>query len=694
MLESGISEEVVLSYITNSPKAYNVNSDTVIYLNDLGVSSTVMTALIQQDASPENAASKAAASAVQPLPPGVALTTPATNVYLPTINSLAEPPAASGYVAAAPAAGEAPVAQYPANPAPESPTVTYFYDSLAPYGSWVQAEDYGWVWQPTVAVVNPGWRPYTDHGRWLWSDSGWYWYSDYSWGWAPFHYGRWFTHPRRGWVWMPDTCWGPSWVTWRHTSYYCGWAPLPPDCHFVQGVGLHYRSHQVALDFDFGFAPGFYTWIHLNRFCDPYPHHYYVPNHHIRDFYRDSVIVNNIHVSGGGAIIFNDGIGFQRVSRATRSDIPRLAVIQAPPDPRRGGRFERLEYHGDRLAVVRPPPPGPGQPHPGGPGPRPGGPQPPSAPNPPPGLASRPSPPSPPSQPTPGMDRAPGPPATASRARPVLPSRVAPAQPTQPRQPLSSLLADTKNAPPAAQPANRQPPANTERRNGAAPAAPASPTTPASPNIARAPSQTPMLREPGVLNRPVRSAAGTSPQEPSRPALTPSAASAPQASARQAPTPPANRPAASSPKAEPQRTAPVVAPPFQPRTDRSSSISTYKVQEVQPSQRTLSRPVNSAPVARPSSSGSSPSAAPRSAEAVRSISPSSRPSAPAMSAPSAPQREFRSAPVMRSEPPAVRSAPAEVRSAPSAPSPSRSAPAPSSAPSSRGSSSGKSGKKD
>src|SRR5205823_609742 len=51
---------------------------------------------------------------------------------------------------------------------------SYFYSSLAPYGSWVFVTDYGWCWQPTVGVVHAGWRPYAHGGHWLYSDCGWY----------------------------------------------------------------------------------------------------------------------------------------------------------------------------------------------------------------------------------------------------------------------------------------------------------------------------------------------------------------------------------------------------------------------------------------------------------------------------------------------------------------------------------------
>ena len=55
--------------------------------------------------------------------------------------------------------------------APSSPPVqvsnNYFYETLSPYGSWVNVDGYGMCWRPTVAVVNPGWQPYADRGRWV-----------------------------------------------------------------------------------------------------------------------------------------------------------------------------------------------------------------------------------------------------------------------------------------------------------------------------------------------------------------------------------------------------------------------------------------------------------------------------------------------------------------------------------------------
>ena len=83
-----------------------------------------------------------------------------------------------------------------------SVNVSFFYDSLAPYGNWYSSPRYGWVWAP--ASVGASWRPY-QYGHWAYSDYGWTWVSDYDWGWATFHYGRWYLDPVLGWVWVPGT---------------------------------------------------------------------------------------------------------------------------------------------------------------------------------------------------------------------------------------------------------------------------------------------------------------------------------------------------------------------------------------------------------------------------------------------------------------------------------------------------------
>ena len=202
MAQAHIADDTILAYIQNSGQAYNPSADEILYLSDLGISDKIMAALLKK---PEAAL---AATPVAETPPAAALTpeTPAA------------PASGDAGIAAAPDSMidvPPPAATAAEEPPPlQNPQASYFYDSLAPYGNWVQTGD-GWGWQPMVASVDAGWLPYCNRGQWALTDDGWYWASDYSWGWAPFHYGRWSHDGRIGWVWVPGNVWAPAWVAWR-----------------------------------------------------------------------------------------------------------------------------------------------------------------------------------------------------------------------------------------------------------------------------------------------------------------------------------------------------------------------------------------------------------------------------------------------------------------------------------------------
>jgi hypothetical protein len=106
--------------------------------------------------------------------------------------------------------------------------VAVFFDELAPYGEWISDSEYGWIWVPAASVVGTGFVPYASNGRWVYTDTGWFFESDFAWGWAPFHYGRWFVDASRGWVWVPGRLWAPAWVDWRVGAGFIGWSPRPP----------------------------------------------------------------------------------------------------------------------------------------------------------------------------------------------------------------------------------------------------------------------------------------------------------------------------------------------------------------------------------------------------------------------------------------------------------------------------------
>lgn len=116
-----------------------------------------------------------------------------------------------------------------------------FYNQLSPYGQWVDNPDYGYVWIPDVSS---DFSPYSTNGYWVLTDYGWTWVSDYNWGWITFHYGRWDFNNYYGWYWVPDNEWGPSWVTWRSSEGYYGWAPMRPGI----SVNVSFGSYNNASD--------------------------------------------------------------------------------------------------------------------------------------------------------------------------------------------------------------------------------------------------------------------------------------------------------------------------------------------------------------------------------------------------------------------------------------------------------------
>ncbi len=295
LAQAGVDSGVVLSYVTNAPGSFGVTSDAIIYLNDLGVANEVIVAMMQRDHAANNYSAPVAAPTstivAQPADPTAVVQTPAPTVIV-------EPP---------------PV------------TVKYLQENLSPYGSWIEVEGYGRCWQPVVVVQQPNWQPYCDRGRWIYSDCGWYWASDYSWGKVAFHYGRWFRHARWGWCWMPDTVWGPSWVSWRQSSDYCGWAPLPPAARFRPGFGFSYYNRDVSVSFDFGISADCYTFVPARRFYDARPGRYALPRREVTQVFHNTTVINNI-VTGRNNTVVNRGFTPAAITAATHHEIRTVPV--------------------------------------------------------------------------------------------------------------------------------------------------------------------------------------------------------------------------------------------------------------------------------------------------------------------------------------------------------------------------------
>lgn len=329
LAQAGVGEDVILAYVAKYPSSFNIGSDQILYLNDLGVSEAVITSMLKHDGNTASAVASAPSTAQpQALPNQPPQTQVAEQVTPPLVPTGVAPPSAST-------------------------EVSYFYDTLSPYGSWIYLSGYGWCWQPTVAVSVSSWRPYCDRGRWYYSDAGWYWNSDYSWGWAAFHYGRWYHHPGCGWVWTPGVEWAPSWVSWRYSDGYCGWAPLPPEARFIRGSGFTYFGRHVSVGFEFGLTDFHYAFVDIGHFCDPAPYRHFVPRTTVRNVYRNTTVINN-YIVGNNNTVINRGIGRETIARSSQTRIREVSVRETPVQNLASVRGDRIQRQGNQTVVLRP----------------------------------------------------------------------------------------------------------------------------------------------------------------------------------------------------------------------------------------------------------------------------------------------------------------------------------------------------
>src|SRR5205823_3796454 len=49
LVQAGVSEDVIMAYVTKAQQPFSVGSDEIVYLNDLGVSTELLTSLLQHD---------------------------------------------------------------------------------------------------------------------------------------------------------------------------------------------------------------------------------------------------------------------------------------------------------------------------------------------------------------------------------------------------------------------------------------------------------------------------------------------------------------------------------------------------------------------------------------------------------------------------------------------------------------------
>jgi hypothetical protein len=210
---------------------------------------------------------------------------------------------------------------------------------LVPYGEWLELDAGFYAWRPTH--VGYGWRPYL-HGRWAWTDYGWYWISNEPFGWATFHYGRWYCDDSYGWVWVPDRTWGPAWVEWRYNDDYLGWAPLPPYASFSLNIGIRFTTHW--------FAPYHYwNFVRYGHMTSPYIYRNVVPIEYARRLISTTRSAGRYEFEHGR--IINRGIDREFVRR--RGGLDRIDHLEVRDSHDLGERFVRGR-NTNRIDVYRP----------------------------------------------------------------------------------------------------------------------------------------------------------------------------------------------------------------------------------------------------------------------------------------------------------------------------------------------------
>jgi hypothetical protein len=229
-----------------------------------------------------------------------------------------------------------------------------FYDQLSPEGTWMQTDNYGYVWQPDVQ--DPDWRPYSD-GHWIYTDDGWTWAADASepWGWATYHYGRWANLNGVGWVWVPGYTWAPAWVSWRYGGGYCGWAPLPPET----SVGIDFgggdnEGFHIGGDCDtaYDIGPGYYNFVPVIYIGAGDYRPYYVNRYNNYTVINNTRNMTSITVNGttGGnrfGHVTTGGPSFTTVNAQSRTPVQRASLVSS-------SRVGNASLQGNQLNVYAP----------------------------------------------------------------------------------------------------------------------------------------------------------------------------------------------------------------------------------------------------------------------------------------------------------------------------------------------------
>lgn len=313
MQTEGKDRDAMITYVSNSRADFNLSADDIQRLEDANVPATVIVAML--DKSPGNNPPNPIATPEPRETTTTTTTTTTTEVVVPEEND-----------------------------------VSMFYETLSPYGEWVEVDN-TYVFRPRVAVEVTDWRPYANDGHWVWTDSGWYWESTYPFGWATFHYGRWSYHDRYHWVWTPDTVWGPAWVDWRYSDRYYGWAPLPPGAVYTAGVGFNFHNRNVDVGVGFGLREDYYSFVPATSFLSVNIGAVIEPRNRSSEFFRSTREVKTAYGYTDNRVV-NNGIPVREVEQRSGRKVEQVKIADAQAQP--GQAIPREQIQGNQLQVFRP----------------------------------------------------------------------------------------------------------------------------------------------------------------------------------------------------------------------------------------------------------------------------------------------------------------------------------------------------
>jgi len=321
IIKISTSDEAVLNYIEKASGQFIFSEDELMYLADLGVSDLIIASALRHGISATPISNADVSNTTQESVQGTPSITP---VSIAIDDAVAD--------VTVPAEGDL--------------NITYFYKALAPYGNWLDVGG-DTVWQPEEVKAVPGWRPYCNQGHWVSTDRGWAWQSEYAWGWAAFHYGRWSKHSQYGYIWTPGTTWAPAWVNWRESDRHIGWAPLPPDAQYEEGVGLLIDGEATL---EFGLHESDYCFILFTHMC-ACPLQFLLSSVEVSlCFQHTSCIKHNY--SEKNKCVVNKGPSEDKVSTSTGQPVKNYKLTDAQMNP--GDKLQGTKLVDNQFTAYRP----------------------------------------------------------------------------------------------------------------------------------------------------------------------------------------------------------------------------------------------------------------------------------------------------------------------------------------------------